>query len=130
MKKLLNLLFENYTLTEQEAYQIMVEISEEKYSQVELASFLTVFNMRNITLDELKGYRRALLDLCLKIDLPKQAIDIVGTGGDGKDTFNISTLSCFVLAGAGNKKHQICANRFCFVNLVFVDNKIFSQNRN
>ena len=103
MKKLLNLLFENYTLTEQEAYQIMVEISEEKYSQVELASFLTVFNMRNITLDELKGYRRALLDLCLKIDLPKQAIDIVGTGGDGKDTFNISTLSCFVLAGAGEK---------------------------
>ena len=103
MKKLLNLLFENYTLTEQEAYHIMVEISEDKYSQVELASFLTVFNMRNITLDELKGYRRALLDLCLKIDLPKQAIDIVGTGGDGKDTFNISTLSCFVLAGAGEK---------------------------
>ncbi|QES92291.1 anthranilate phosphoribosyltransferase [Empedobacter brevis] len=103
MKKLLNLLFENYTLSEEEAYQIMVEISEEKYSTIELASFLTIFNMRNITLDELKGYRRALLDLCIKIDLPKQAIDIVGTGGDGKDTFNISTLSAFVLAGAGEK---------------------------
>ncbi len=103
MRKLLNLLFENYTLTEEEAYKIMVEISEEKYSQVELASFLTIFNMRNITLDELKGYRRALLDLCIKIDLPKNAIDIVGTGGDGKDTFNISTLSSFVLAGAGEK---------------------------
>ncbi|MEG1199880.1 MAG: anthranilate phosphoribosyltransferase, partial [Algoriella sp.] len=74
MKKLLNLLFENYTLSEEEAYQIMVEISEEKYSDVEIASFLTIFNMRNITLDELKGYRRALLDLCVKVDLPKQAI--------------------------------------------------------
>ena len=103
MKKLLNLLFENYTLSEDEAYQIMVEISEEKYSAVELASFVTIFNMRNITLEELKGYRRALLDLCIKVDLPKQAIDVVGTGGDGKDTFNISTLSCFVLAGAGEK---------------------------
>ena len=103
MRKLLNLLFENYTLSEEEAYQIMVEISEEKYSDVELASFLTVFNMRNITLDELKGYRRALLDLCLKVNLPKEAIDVVGTGADGKDTFNISTLSCFVLAGAGEK---------------------------
>lgn len=103
MKKLLNLLFENYTLSEEEAYKIMVEISEEKYSEVELASFLTIFNMRNITLDELKGYRRALLDLCITIDLPKNAIDIVGTGGDGKDTFNISTLSSFVVAGAGEK---------------------------
>lgn len=103
MRKLLNLLFENYTLSEEEAYKIMVEISEEKYSPLELASFLTIFNMRNITLNELKGYRRALLDLCIKIDLPKEAIDIVGTGGDGKDTFNISTLSSFVLAGAGEK---------------------------
>ena len=90
-------------MSEAEAYQIMVDISESKYSDVELASFLTVFNMRNLTLDELKGYRRALLDLCLKVDLPKQAIDIVGTGGDGKDTFNISTLACFVVAGAGEK---------------------------
>ena len=81
----------------------MVEISEEKYSAVELASFLTVFNMRNITLNELKGYRKALLELCKTVDLPRNAIDVVGTGGDGKDTFNISTLSCFVLAGAGEK---------------------------
>jgi len=103
MKKLLNQLFENYTLNEEEAYQIMVDISESKYSDIELASFLTVFNMRNITLDELKGYRRALLDLCLKVNLPKKALDIVGTGGDGKDTFNISTLSAFVIAGTGEK---------------------------
>lgn len=103
MKKLLNQLFENYTLNENEAYQIMVDISESKYSDIELASFLTVFNMRNITLDELKGYRRALLDLCLKVNLPKKALDIVGTGGDGKDTFNISTLSAFVIAGTGEK---------------------------
>jgi len=103
MKKLLNQLFENYTLNENEAYQIMVDISESKYSDIELASFLTVFNMRNITLEELKGYRRALLDLCLKVNLPKKALDIVGTGGDGKDTFNISTLSAFVIAGTGEK---------------------------
>jgi len=65
MRKLLNLLFENYTLTEEEAYKIMVEISEEKYSQVELASFLTIFNMRNITLDELKGYQPIIFYLCV-----------------------------------------------------------------
>lgn len=103
MKKLLNQLYENYLLSENEAYQIMVDISESKYSDIELASFLTVFNMRNITLNEIKGYRRALLDLCLKINLPNQALDIVGTGGDGKDTFNISTLSCFIVAGTGHK---------------------------
>lgn len=103
MRKLLNQLYENYHLSEEEAYQIMVDISESKYSDIELASFLTVFNMRNITLAELKGYRRALLDLCLKPNVPQQALDIVGTGGDGKDTFNISTLSCFVVAGAGHK---------------------------
>lgn len=103
MKKLLTQLFENYTLNEQEAYQIMLAISESKYSEVELASFLTVFNMRNITLEELTGYRKALLDLSLPIDLPKEALDIVGTGGDGKNTFNISTLSAFVIAGAGEK---------------------------
>lgn len=103
MKKLLNLLFENYTLSEEEAYQIMVDISESKYSDIEIASFLTVFNMRNITLPELKGYRRALLDLCHQVNMPNQGLDIVGTGGDGKDTFNISTLSAFVIAGAGEK---------------------------
>lgn len=103
MKKLLNLLYENYTLNEEEAYQIMVDISESKYSDIELASFLTVFNMRNITLDEMKGYRRALLDLSLKVNLTQNALDVVGTGGDGKDTFNISTLSAFVIAGTGEK---------------------------
>lgn len=103
MKGLLNQLYENHTLSEQEAYAIMVEISEAKFSDVELASFLTVFNMRNITLEELKGYRRALLDLCFPLNLPNNALDIVGTGGDGKDTFNISTLASFVVAGTGEK---------------------------
>ena len=64
MKQLLNLLFDNYTLTEQEAYEVMIHISESKFSDIELSSFLTTFNMRNITLAEITGFRKALLDLC------------------------------------------------------------------
>ena len=103
MKQLLNLLFDNYTLTEQEAYEVMIHISESKFSDIELSSFLTTFNMRNITLAEITGFRKALLDLCSRVDLPSTGIDLVGTGGDGKDTFNISTLASFVIAAAGEK---------------------------
>jgi anthranilate phosphoribosyltransferase len=87
-----------------EAHQMLVRISEGQFSDSEIASFLTVFRMRRITAMELAGFRQALLELCVAIDLSEyNTIDVVGTGGDGKNTFNISTLSCFVLAGAGIK---------------------------
>ena len=104
MKDTLNYLFAGNNLIKEEAHQILVRIAEGQYSDSEIASFLTVFRMRRITAGELAGFRQALLELCVAIDLSEyNTIDVVGTGGDGKDTFNISTLSAFVLAGAGIK---------------------------
>ncbi len=104
MKDTLNHLFTGNNLTKVEAHQMLVRIAEGQFSDSEIASFLTVFRMRRITGEELAGFREALLELCVAIDLSEyNTIDVVGTGGDGKDTFNISTLSAFVLAGAGYK---------------------------
>lgn len=104
MKDTLNHLFAGNTLTKDEAHQTLVGIAEGQFSDAEIASFLTVFRMRRIKAEELSGFRQALLELCVAIDLSEfNTIDIVGTGGDGKNTFNISTLSAFVLAGAGIK---------------------------
>lgn len=102
MKNILNRLINHETLESEEAKQILVNISNGMYNPSQIASFLTVFMMRSITLDELKGFRNALLELCIPINLKDfNAIDLCGTGGDGKDTFNISTLASFVTAGAG-----------------------------
>ncbi|WP_034059889.1 anthranilate phosphoribosyltransferase [Lacinutrix jangbogonensis] len=104
MKKLLNRLINHENISSKEARNVLVNISEGQYNQNQIASFLTVFMMRSITLEELQGFRDALLELCVAIDLSDfNAIDLCGTGGDGKDTFNISTLSSFVTAGAGVK---------------------------
>ena len=104
MKQLLNRLINQESISSEEAKQVLVNISKGDYNQSQIASFLTVYMMRSITLEELKGFRDALLELCLPIDLTDfNAIDLCGTGGDGKDTFNISTLSSFVTAGAGVK---------------------------
>lgn len=104
MKQLLNRLINHESISSQEAKQVLVNISKGDYKQSQIASFLTVYMMRSITLEELKGFRDALLELCIPIDLSAfNAIDLCGTGGDGKDTFNISTLSSFVTAGAGVK---------------------------
>ncbi len=104
MKKILRFLFEHKTLSKEEAKEILLNISKGLYNETEIAAFITVYLMRSITIDELQGFRDALLELCLRVDLNGyETIDIVGTGGDGKDTFNISTLSCFIVAGAGNK---------------------------
>ncbi|MEL0652537.1 anthranilate phosphoribosyltransferase [Algibacter sp. TI.3.09] len=102
MKNLLNRLINHDTLSTEEAKQILVNISNDVYNPSQIACFLSVFMMRSITLEELKGFRDALLELCLPVNLSDfNAIDIVGTGGDGKNTFNISTLSAFITAGAG-----------------------------
>jgi anthranilate phosphoribosyltransferase len=104
MKKILNYLFEHKTLTREQAKEVLLNISKNVYNESEMAAFITVYLMRSITIDELQGFRDALLELCVRVDLNgHEVMDIVGTGGDGKNTFNISTLSCFIVAGTGNK---------------------------
>lgn len=102
MRKILNRLFEHQTLTQTEASEVMLNIGNGKYNEAELAAFMSVYLMRSIALEEIIGFRDALLEMALPIDLSAyNPIDIVGTGGDGKNTFNISTAACLVLAGAG-----------------------------
>jgi anthranilate phosphoribosyltransferase len=104
MKNILNKLISHETLSKQEAKNVLVNISNGSYNPSQIASFLTVYMMRSITIEELAGFREALLELCISIDLSAyNTIDLCGTGGDGKDTFNISTLASFVTAGAGIK---------------------------
>ena len=104
MKKILNRLTQYETLTEKESRGIIIDISEGKLNTSEISSFLTIFMIRNITIEELNGFRKALIELSLKIDLKEfDPIDLCGTGGDEKDTFNISTLASFVTAGSGVK---------------------------
>ena len=104
MKKILQFLFEHKTLSREQAKEILTNISKGMYNETEVTAFVTVFLMRSITIEELQGFRDALLELCVKVDLNgHKAIDIVGTGGDGKNTFNISTLACFIVAGTGQK---------------------------
>ncbi len=104
MKKILQYLFEHKTLTKESAKEVLVNIGKGIYNEHEVTAFMTVYLMRSITIEELQGFRDALLELCVKIDLGEyETMDIVGTGGDGKNTFNISTLACFIVAGTGQK---------------------------
>jgi anthranilate phosphoribosyltransferase len=101
MEQLLNKLVNHESLSKEQARGVLVSISEGKYNSSQIASFLTVYRMRPLTLEELEGFRDALLDLCLAVDIAHyNTIDLCGTGGDGKNTFNISTLASFVTAGA------------------------------
>lgn len=104
MKKILNHLFKNKTFSREEAQKILTSIALGEFNTSQIAAFITAYGMRNITVEELQGFRDAMLDLCLKIDLTEfELVDLCGTGGDGKDTFNISTLASFVVAGGGYK---------------------------
>lgn len=104
MNKILSALFEHKSLSREEARDIMLNIADGKYNDNQLSAFMTVFLMRSITPDELTGFRDAILMRRVPVDFGDvKAIDIVGTGGDGKNTFNISTASCFVVAGSGRK---------------------------
>ncbi|MES2543877.1 MAG: anthranilate phosphoribosyltransferase [Bacteroidota bacterium] len=104
MKNILNRLINHETLSKEDAKNVLVNISSGSYNPSQIASFLTVYMMRSISIEELAGFREALLELCIAIDLSAyNTIDLCGTGGDGKDTFNISTLASFVTAGAGVK---------------------------
>jgi anthranilate phosphoribosyltransferase len=104
MKNILTRLFEHKKLTRAEAKEILVNISNQVYNDAQIAAFMTVYLMRAISVDELNGFRDALLELCQRVDLDGvPTIDLCGTGGDGKNTFNISTISSFVVSGAGYK---------------------------
>ena len=104
MKDILNDLYQHKKLSVSQAKEVLINIAENKYNDAHLSSFMTVFMMRPITVDELSGFRNALKELAIKVDFSDyNTIDIVGTGGDGKDTFNISTLTSFIVAGTGQK---------------------------
>lgn len=104
MKQILNHLFENKTFSREEAQRILTSIALGEFNSSQIAAFITAYGMRNITVHELQGFRDAMLDLCLKVDFSEfELVDLCGTGGDGKDTFNISTLASFVVSGAGHK---------------------------
>jgi anthranilate phosphoribosyltransferase len=104
MKQILNQLFEHQHLDKEQAREILINIANQQYNPSQVAAFITVFLMRSVSVEELKGFREALLELCVKVDFSEfNTIDLCGTGGDGKNTFNISTLSSFVVAGAGYK---------------------------
>jgi len=104
MKQILEKLHAHQTLNREEAKQILIGISREEYNSHQIAAFVSVYLMRTISVDELSGFQEALLELCVPLNLDaRDAIDVCGTGGDGKDTFNISTLSAFVIAGASHR---------------------------
>ncbi len=102
MKEILAHLFEYKTFSRQEAYEILTNIAMGKYDSHQIAAFMTAYGMRSIRVEELGGFRDAMYDLCLKLDFDGyDLIDLCGTGGDGKNTFNISTIASFITAGAG-----------------------------
>jgi len=102
MKEILNHLTSYKSLDKKTAREVLINLAKGEYNHSQMAAFLTTYMMRNITVEELEGFRDAMLELCVKVDIEEyDAIDLCGTGGDGKDTFNISTLSSFVVAGAG-----------------------------
>jgi len=104
MKKILNHLFEHKTFSKAEAKEILTDMTRGKFNASQMAAFMAVYCMRNVTVDELEGFRDAMLELCKPTMLDDyDLIDLCGTGGDGKDTFNISTLASFIVAGAGYK---------------------------
>lgn len=134
MKDILNKLIEHKSLDKEISRQILIELAQGKYTHSQVAAFLTVYMMRTITVDELEGFRDAMLELCSPVKIDEyDAIDLCGTGGDSKDTFNISTLSSFIVAGAGQHvaKHgnngvsSICgsSNLLNFLGYEFTDDK-------
>jgi len=102
MRQILNELFDHKFLDKARAKEVLMQLAQGEYNNSQVASFLTVYLMRSITVQELEGFRDAMLELCLAVDLEEfEAMDLCGTGGDGKDTFNISTVASFIVAGAG-----------------------------
>lgn len=101
MKAVLTELIENRTLTKDTAHRVLVELAQGKFNLSQTAAFMTVYMMRSITVEELQGFRDAMLELCIPAHFDQPVMDVCGTGGDGKNTINLSTLSSFVVAAAG-----------------------------
>ena len=101
MKAIFNELIDHRSLTKETAKSVLVELASGKYNPSQMAAFMTVYMMRSITVDELQGFRDAMLELCVPVRFDQPVMDVCGTGGDGKNTFNMSTLSSFVVAAAG-----------------------------
>lgn len=101
MKEILNELIEHRSLSKDSARQVLIDLASGKYNPSQTTAFMTVYMMRGITVDELQGFRDAMLELCIPVRFDQPVMDVCGTGGDGKNTFNISTLSSFVVAAAG-----------------------------
>ena len=101
MKAIFNELIDHRSLTKEAAKNVLVELASGKYNPSQMAAFMTVYMMRSITVDELQGFRDAMLELCVPVHFDQPVMDVCGTGGDGKNTFNMSTLSSFVVAASG-----------------------------
>ena len=101
MKQILNELIDHRSLTKESAKRVLVELASGKFNPSQMSAFMTVYMMRSITVDELMGFRDAMLELCVAVRFEQPVMDVCGTGGDGKNTFNMSTLSSFVVAAAG-----------------------------
>ncbi len=101
MKEILNELFAHRSLDRDTAQKVLVNMASGKYNASQMSAFMTVYMMRTVTIEELQGFRDAMLELCIAVDIQAQVMDLCGTGGDGKNTFNISTLASFVVAAAG-----------------------------
>ncbi len=102
MKEILNHLFEYKTLSKEISKEVLINLAQGHYNNSQVASFMTVFLMRSVTVEELSGFREAMMELCVPLDVSAyNTIDVCGTGGDAKDSFNISTIASFIVAGAG-----------------------------
>lgn len=101
MKEVLTELIEHKALTKEKARQVLIDLASGKFNPSQTSAFMTVYMMRGITVDELAGFRDAMLELCIAVKFDEPVMDVCGTGGDAKNTFNISTLSSFVVAAAG-----------------------------
>lgn len=101
MKAILNELIDHRSLTKETAKKVLLDLTSGKFNPSQTTAFMTVYMMRSITVDELQGFRDAMLELCLRVEFDQPVMDVCGTGGDGKNTFNLSTLSSFVVAAAG-----------------------------
>lgn len=101
MKAILNELIDHRSLTKDTAKKVLLDLTSGKFNASQTTAFMTVYMMRSITVDELQGFRDAMLELCLRVEFEQPVMDVCGTGGDGKNTFNLSTLSSFVVAAAG-----------------------------
>jgi len=104
MRSKLEKLLSQEVLSQEEAYSLLCSVGSGEANSAQMAAFMSVYRLREITLDELRGFRSALLELALPGKIEAQnAIDLCGTGGDGRNSFNISTLSCFVVAACGGR---------------------------